>query len=282
MEGRLPAGRDMIDFDHVSFAYDAGRSVLSDVSLRVEPGRIVAVAGPNGSGKSTLALLANGLLAAGEGRVTVDGLDAADDALVWQVRERVGMVFQNPDDQIVGALVEEDVAFGPENLGVPGEELRERVTGSLAAVGLVGSERREPHLLSAGQKQRLALAGVLALRPAYVVLDEPTALLDPLGRAAFAGLVERLAHEDGRGVLLITHRVPELALADDVVVLTAGRVSWHGPAETLLADTALLASSGLAPASVTLLGAALRAEGVRLPALAQSPETVVEALWPSS
>ncbi len=272
----------MIRFDDVSFAYETGRPVLSGVSLCVEPGRIVAVAGANGSGKSTLALLANGLLAADAGRVTVDGMDAGDDAAVWAVRERVGMVFQNPDDQIVGALVEEDVAFGPENLGVERSELRARVTESLAAVGLTGFERREPHVLSEGQKQRLALAGVLALKPSYVVLDEPTALLDPVGREAFGRLVERLARQDGRGVLLITHRVPELALADEVCVLAGGRVTWSGPPEELLADDERLRGEGLTAAPVTALAIALRAQGLDVPACAQRPERIVEALWPST
>jgi energy-coupling factor transport system ATP-binding protein len=272
----------MIEFEDVTFAYEAGRPVLSGVSLRVEPGRVVAVAGPNGSGKSTLALLANGLLAATSGRVLVDGMDAADDALVWAVRERVGVVFQNPDDQIVGTLVEEDTAFGPENLGVPRAGLRERVTESLAAVGLTGLERREPHLLSEGQKQRLALAGVLALRPAYLVLDEPTALLDPVGRRDFARLVASLASEGGRGVLLVTHRMPELALADEVVVLGEGEVAWRGSPDTLLADEAMMSALGLAPAPVTRLVGALRAEGLPVPTRAQRAEDIVGALWPSN
>jgi energy-coupling factor transport system ATP-binding protein len=272
----------MIEFEDVSFGYEPGRPVLSGVSLRVEPGRVVAVAGPNGSGKSTLALLSNGLLTADSGTVTVDGMDAADDAVVWDVRERVGVVFQNPEDQIVGTLVEEDVAFGPENLGVPRDELRRRVTGSLATVGLSGMERREPHLLSEGQKQRLAIAGVLALRPAYLVLDEPTALLDPVGRRDFARLVPSLAAEGGRGVLLITHRVTELALADEVVVLGEGSIVWRGSPDELLGDGGLMERVGLAPAPITELGWALRAEGIALPPRAQRPDEMAGALWPSS
>jgi energy-coupling factor transport system ATP-binding protein len=272
----------MIEFDDVSFAYEAGQPVLSGVSLRVEPGRVVAVAGPNGSGKSTLALLANGLLTASGGSVTVDGMDASDDSLVWAIRERVGIVFQNPDDQIVGTLVEEDVAFGPENLGVPADQLRVRVTESLEAVGLAGQERREPHLLSEGQKQRLAVAGVLALRPEYLVLDEPTALLDPVGRRDLAVLVRTLAGEGRRGILLITHRVPELALADEVVVLGEGTVAWCGSPDDLLADDALMRRSGLAPAPVTQLVNALRARGLPVPVRAQSPDEIAGALWPSN
>ena len=190
----------MIRFDNVTFSYEPGKSAVSHVSLSVERGRILAVAGPNGSGKSTLALLADGLLLADSGGVSVDGLDPASDADLWTVRQRVGVVFQNPDDQIVGALVEEDTAFGPENLGVPQDELAHRVADALSAVGLSGLERREPHLLSEGQKQRLAVAGALAMDPAYMVFDEPTALLDPVGRRTFAGIVTRsaLARSCGR------------------------------------------------------------------------------------
>ena len=208
-------------------------------------------------------------------------MDPADGASVWEVRQRVGIVFQNPDDQIVGALVEEDVAFGPENLGVPHAHLRARVTEALAAVGLEGSEGREPHLLSEGQKQRLAVAGVLALRPAYLVLDEPTALLDPVGRREFAALVRSLAREGGRGVLLITHRVPELALADEVLALAEGRIVWDGSPEELLGDGELLLRLGLAPAPVSRLGDALREQGLPVPVCAQGPDAIAEALWPS-
>jgi energy-coupling factor transport system ATP-binding protein len=269
----------MIEFRDAGFAYEAGRSVLSEVSLRVEPGRIVAVAGPNGSGKSTLALLADGLLLPTSGSVWVDGMDTAEESTVWEVRSRVGLVFQNPDDQIVGALAEEDAAFGPENLGVAPEEIAERVARSLAAVGLTGLERREPHLLSEGQKQRLAVAGVLAMGVPYVVFDEPTALLDPVGRREFAGIIRGLARDDGRGVMLVTHRPSEIALADDVVVLGNGSIAWRGQPYELLADASLMASLDLGESPVGALAADLRARGRDVPATAQDAETLVAALW---
>ena len=270
----------MIRFDDVTFSYDAGRCAVSRVSLSVQPGRILAVAGPNGSGKSTLALLADGLLIADTGRVLVDGLDPSRERDLWAVRQRVGIVFQNPDDQIVGALVEEDTAFGPENLGVPREVLAERVAGALAAVGLTGLERREPHLLSEGQKQRLAVAGALAMEPAYMVFDEPTALLDPIGRRTFADIVTRSARADGRGVMLVTHRPSEIALADRVIVMGDGAVVWDGEPAVLLADVDLMVSVGLAPSPLGRVVAALRVSGHAVPPTAQDPSAVVAALWP--
>jgi energy-coupling factor transport system ATP-binding protein len=229
-----------------------------------------------------LALLTNGLLLPRGGSVCVDGMDVADGELVWKVRERVGLVLQNPDDQIVGALAEEDVAFGPENLGMDPETMGRVVTDALDAVGLRDMRRREPHRLSEGQKQRLAVAGVLAMRPAYVVLDEPTAMLDPVGRNDILEIVEDLAHRDGCGVMLITHRPAEIALADDAMVLSAGTVAWRGRPGELLGDEILMSSLGLTPGPVTRLGAALREHGLDVPATAQRYETVAEALWPSN
>ena len=269
----------MIDFRDVGFAYGDGPSVLSGITLRLEPGSILAVSGPNGSGKSTLALLADGLLVPTVGSVLVDGMDVADESTLWDVRERVGLVFQNPDDQIVGAIVEEDTAFGPENLGVAPEGIRRRVAESLAAVGLTGFERREPHLLSEGQKQRLAVAGVLAMGVPYVVLDEPTALLDPVGRREFAGIIRGLAAHDGRGVLLVTHRPSEIALADEVVVLGGGTIAWRGMPSELLADAGLMASLDLAESPVGAVAASLRTLGWAVPPTAQDAESLVGALW---
>jgi energy-coupling factor transport system ATP-binding protein len=270
----------VIVFENVAYCYPgAARSALDDVSLRVEPGRVVAVVGANGSGKSTLARLADGLLRPSAGQVTVDGLDTSDDAATWEIRARVGMVFQDPDDQIVGTVVEEDVAFGPENLGVPAGELRERVGAALAAVGLTGLERREPHLLSEGQKQRVAIAGALAMRPAYLVLDEPTAMLDPAGRRAVLDLVDRFAAE-GHGVLHVSHDAAGLARADRVVALDSGRVFFDGKPGDLLADEGLVARAGLALPAIARLAAELRRLGADVPAVAMDAESVVAALWP--
>lgn len=271
----------MLVFDYVSYRYpDAGAVALDDASLTLEPGTVLAVAGANGSGKSTLARLCDGLLLPATGTVSVDGFDTRDEATLWDVRSRVGMVFQDPDDQIVGTVVEEDVAFGPENLGIDAEELRERVTGALAAVGLSGLERREPHLLSEGQKQRVAIAGALALRPAYLVLDEPTAMLDPAGRRSVLDLIDRLARTDGHGVLHVSHDVAGIARADRVLVLARGRVVFSGEPERLLSDPDLLDQAGLVLPPMGRLGAALRSCGIDLSPTALDAESVTAALWP--
>jgi energy-coupling factor transport system ATP-binding protein len=270
----------MIELIDVAFSYPgAAGPALRGVSLVLRAGELVALLGGNGSGKSTLARLCDGLLLPSAGRVVVDGMDTSDEATTWEVRSRVGLVLQDPEDQIVGTVVEEDVAFGPENLGVPRAELRRRVDAALAAVGLTGFERREPHLLSEGQKQRLAIAGALALEPAYLVLDEPVAMLDPRGRRDVLDVVERLVRDEGRGVLHVTHRLEDVASADRAVVLTAGEVAFDGPPEALIADEALMRAAGLALPPVGRLGEALRSRGVAVPYAALSPEAVVAALW---
>jgi energy-coupling factor transport system ATP-binding protein len=272
--------RDMIEITEVTFTWPgASTPALRGVTLRVGPGETVALLGANGSGKSTLARLCDGLLLPGSGTVSVDGIDTTDPDRTWEVRSRVGLVLQDPEDQIVGTVVEEDVAFGPENLGVPRDELRRRVDEALAVTGLTGLERREPHLLSEGQKQRLAIAGALAMRPAYLVLDEPVAMLDPAGRAAVLGVVHRLATEEGTGVLHVSHRLADVADADRAVVLVAGEVAYDGSAAGLFGDAPLLARAGLALPPIGELAEALRARGVAVPIDAVTPEAVVAALW---
>lgn len=270
----------MIVFENVSYQYrpDAP-AALDDVSLTVVPGEIVAVVGANGSGKSTLARLCDGLLTPCSGTVRVEGLDTSDEATIWDVRSLVGMVFQDPDDQIVGTVVEEDCAFGPENLGVPSAEIRERVAAAIATAGLTGLETREPHLLSEGQKQRLAIAGALAMRPRFLVFDEPTAMLDPAGRRAAIATMERLAHDEGHGVLIVSHDVSDVARADRVIALSAGRVVFEGCPEELFADAETLRACGLALGGAGRLAEALRAIGVVVPATAVDPESLVGALW---
>jgi energy-coupling factor transport system ATP-binding protein len=271
----------VLEFSDVSFAYSTGSALALDgVSLALEPGQLLAVVGANGSGKSTLARLCDGLLTPTSGRVLVDGLDTADESLVWDVRVQVGMVFQDPDDQIVGTVVEEDCAFGPENLGLPPAEIVARVASSLATVGLTGFERREPHLLSEGQKQRLAIAGALAMRPRYLVFDEPTAMLDPAGRRTAIAAVERLAREEGHGVLLVSHDAADVARADRVLALSRGRVVFEGSPEELLADDGLLRVCGLATGTMGALGVRLRALGLPVPVTALEAESVAAALWP--
>lgn len=270
----------MIEFAEVGFTYPgADRPALDGVSLTLAPGEVLAVVGANGSGKSTLARLADALLVPGTGRVTVDGIDTADPETVFAVRARVGIVFQDPDDQIVGTVVEEDVAFGPENLGVAAGELRERVDTALAAVGLTGFERREPHLLSEGQKQRVALAGALAMRPGYLVLDEPTAMLDPAGRRVVLDLIQSLARTGGHGVLHVSHDVAGVARADRVVVLDRGRIAFTGEPADVLGDAEKMRQAGLAMPGIGQLASALRARGVAVPGDAMDAESVVGALW---
>lgn len=271
----------MLTYRNITFSY-SGHSdesaALRDVSFDVEPGRRVAVLGANGSGKSTLARLANGLLLPQAGSVEVDGLLTSDERNIRELRRRVGMVFQRPDDQLVATTVEEDVAFGPENLGIGREELRSRVDASLAAVGLTGFEMREPHLLSGGQKQRLAIAGAIAMHPAYLVLDEPTSMLDPRGRADVLEIVESL-HGGEHGVLHITHDLAEVAGADSAVVLDRGRVVFQGRPHELLGEERLLASCGLELPPLARMAIEMRRLGAPLGAEALTVPSLLEALW---
>ncbi len=270
----------MIEFSDVTYVYPSAErdvAALDGVSFSLAPGEHVAVLGANGSGKSTLVRLANGLIRPTSGLVTIDGDDTRDVGAMWDVRSRVGVVFQNADNQIVATTVEEDVAFGPENLGVPVGEIRRRVDDALAAVGLTGLESREPHQLSGGQKQRLAIAGVLALEPAYLVLDEPTSMLDLQGRADVLAAVEH-QRRAGRGILHVTHHLADAAAADRVIGLEAGRIVFEGPPGVVLADEDGLESLGVALPPVGRLAAELRSRGVAVPYEAMSAESVAAAL----
>lgn len=268
----------MIVFDGAAFSYgNLGEPAVAAIDLRLPEGERVALIGPNGSGKSTLALLANGILVPQEGRVLVDGMDTRDERVLDRVRSAVGLVLQNPDDQIVGATVEEDVAFGPENLALPPDEIAERVRAAIDAVGLAGLERREPHTLSEGQKQRLAIAGALAMRPKHLVLDEPTAMLDPIGRAEVLDAIGRF-HRDGRGIVHITHDAAEVALCERAVGLRGGRIVYDGPAQDLLHDEAAMSELGIEPAPIWEVARVLASEGIAVPHDADA-RTLVEALW---
>lgn len=270
----------MIGFSDVSFSYPtAGASIpaLRHVSLTIDCGETVAVLGANGSGKSTLARMANGLLLPDAGSVTVAGLDTADGAGIREIRQRVAMVMQHPDDQIVATTVEDDVAFGPENLGLARDEIRRRVDEALGAVGLTGLERREPHLLSGGQKQRLAIAGALAMEPHYLVLDEPTSMLDPEGRRDVAEIIARLGHS-GRGILLVTHDLTEAARADRTVVLDRGEIVFSGSVHELMQRADLLGEWGLEVPPFAVFAARLRELGVVLAPGLPDPEGLVDAL----
>ena len=255
--------------ENLTFRYTteegAAPTVLDGLTLSIQPGEFVAVLGHNGSGKSTLAKHFNAILLPTAGKVYVDGMDTADENLLLDIRRRVGMVFQNPDNQIVASVVEEDVAFGPENLGVPSPEIRERVDSALAAVRMSDYARHAPHLLSGGQKQRVAIAGVLAMRPKCIVLDEPTAMLDPVGRAEVLDTVKRLNREQGITVVLITHHMDEAAQADRLIVMHDGHIMADDSPEQVFQNVDGLRSLGLeVPEPVALLYE-LRQAGVDVP-----------------
>ena len=253
-------------------------TVLDRISLTIEPGSFVAILGHNGSGKSTLAKHFNAILLPTDGKVYVDGMDTADEERLLDIRRRVGMVFQNPDNQIVASVVEEDVAFAPENLGVPSPEIRQRVDEALATVGMTAYARHAPHLLSGGQKQRVAIAGVLAMEPECIVLDESTAMLDPVGRREVLSTVKRLNREKGITIVLITHHMDEAAQADRLVVMHDGRVVRDGPPAQVFQDVDGLRALGLeVPESVALMYE-LRKSGVDAPLDALDVESCAAAL----
>ena len=274
----------MIQTEDLQFAYQAeeGKTAplaLGGVTLSIERGSFVVVLGHNGSGKSTLAKTLNGVLLPCGGRVLVEGMDTRDEAKLLAIRQRVGMVFQNPDNQIVANVVEEDVAFAPENLGVPTEEIRRRVDDALAAVGMSEFVRHAPHLLSVGQKQRIAIAGVLAMEPACIVLDEATAMLDPVGRREVLSTVHRLNREKGITVVLITHHMDEAEEADRVVVMDGGKVAMDGTPREVFTQVDALRSMGLTvPDTVDLLDR-LRRDGVDVPLDALTVEECADAVF---
>ena len=273
----------MIETKDLTFYYPAeeGRAAtpaLREVTVSIEKGSFVAVLGHNGSGKSTLAKHMNAVLLPSGGEVLVDGMDTCDEALLLEIRRRVGMVFQNPDNQIVANVVEEDVAFAPENLGVPTEEIRRRVDEALAAVGMSEFTIHAPHLLSGGQKQRIAIAGVIAMEPACIVLDEATAMLDPAGRREVLSAVKRLNRERGITVVLITHHMNEAEDADRVIVMDHGQVAMDGTPRQVFARVAELKALGLtSPHTVELL-AALNESGELLPLDAITVEECADAI----
>jgi len=246
----------LIEFNHVTYRYPGSNPTsppaLNDISIQIEQGEWVAIVGANGSGKTTFARHCNALLLPTQGQVSIDGKNTAQAAHLPQIRARIGMVFQNPEDQIVATLIEEDTAFGPENLAVPPAEIRERVQTALATVKMYDKRDRPPHLLSAGQKQRVALAGVLAMQPECVIFDESTAMLDPRGRLDVLAEMQSL-HERGITVLFITHFMEEAARADRVIVLNCGDMVFDGTPRDLFADQGLLIRCGLEPPSTVLL-----------------------------
>ena len=255
-------------------------TILDDVTLSIETGSFVAILGHNGSGKSTFAKHLNAILLPSGGKVYVDGMDTADESLLLDIRRQVGMVFQNPDNQIVASVVEEDVAFAPENLGVPSEEIRRRVDEALALVGMSEFARHAPHLLSGGQKQRVAIAGVLAMRPRCIVLDEPTAMLDPVGRREVLDTISKLNREQGITVVLITHHMDEAAQAQRLVVMDDGRVVRDGPPAQVFQDVDGLRALGLEVPEPVSLMYELRRAGVDVPLDVLTVEQCAQVLAP--
>ena len=251
---------------------------LHGIDLEIKEGSFVAVLGHNGSGKSTLAKLMNAILLPSSGKVYVDGIDTSDEARLLDVRRTVGMVFQNPDNQIVANVVEDDVAFAPENLGVEPAEIRRRVDEALRTVGMYEYRLHAPHLLSGGQKQRVAIAGVLAMQPRGVVLDEPTAMLDPVGRREVVATVTRLCREKGMTVMLITHHMAECIGADRLIVMSEGRIVADGTPREVFSQVELLRSEGLAVPATTELIYELRRDGFELPLDALTVDECADAV----
>lgn len=262
---------NILEFQNVSFRYEAGSEseqlplAVHNVSLAIKKGEFVAVLGHNGSGKSTLAKLSNSILLPESGKVLVNGMDTADESLSYDIRRTVGVVFQNPDNQIVASVVEEDVAFGPENLGVPPEEIRKRVDDALKAVGMYEYRKHEPHKLSGGQKQRVAIAGMIAMLPECLVLDEPTAMLDPRGRKEVMDTILKLNREMGMTVVFITHFMEEAVRASRVIVMDNAEVLMDGTPREVFRQADRIKAAGLDVPKAAELARELRKKGIDMP-----------------
>lgn len=277
----------MIKADNLIFEYEkrdeegnvvGTHRAIDEVNLDIEPGQFIAILGHNGSGKSTLAKQMNAILTPTEGTLYVDGKDTKKEENIWPIRQTAGMVFQNPDNQIIGTVVEEDVGFGPENMGVPTQEIWERVEQSLKSVGMWEYRKNSPNKLSGGQKQRVAIAGVVAMRPKCIVLDEPTAMLDPNGRKEVIRTVHELNKKEGVTVILITHYMEEVIDADKVFVMDKGKIVMQGTPREVFAEVEQLKKYRLDVPQVTLLAYELRMAGLPLPDCVLTKEELIEEL----
>lgn len=272
----------IISLDNVTFQYsneeDKQIAALKDVSLDIKKGEFLVILGHNGSGKSTLAKLMNALLLPTKGKVYVSGMDTSDESKVWQIRQTAGMVFQNPDNQLVATIVEEDVAFGPENLGVSPAEIRKRVDDALAAVEMTEFKNHAPHLLSGGQKQRIAIAGVLAMNPECIILDEPTAMLDPSGRREVINTIKRLNKEENKTIVHITHYMDEAVEGDRIIVMEEGKIVLEGTPREVFSQVEKIKKLGLDVPQVTELAYELRKEGINIPTDILSIEELVRVI----
>ena len=271
-----------VHYDYLQYTEDNEKPevkhALKGIDLEVKKGQFIAVIGPNGCGKSTFAKHINALLIPSEGSVFVEQIDTKDQTRVWDIRQKAGMVFQNPDNQIIASVVEEDVAFGPENIGVPTEEIWKRVDNALALTGMTAYREKSPNKLSGGQKQRVAIAGVMAMKPECIVLDEPTAMLDPEGRKEVMAAMKELNREQGVTIILITHYMEEIIDADMIFVLEDGRVSMSGRPEYIFTQVEELKRVGLDVPQVTELAHELRKAGVDIKEPILTAEEMAEAL----
>ena len=262
-------------FEYAQYEDSKPARAVDDVSLEIERGSFTAIIGRNGSGKSTLAKNINGLLMPTSGKIYVNGTDTSDEERIWEVRQTVGMVFQNPDNQLVSTIVEDDVAFGPENIGVPPAEIRTRVDEALKAVGMYEHRKKAPHLLSGGQKQRIAIAGTIAMKPQCIVFDEPTAMLDPSGRADVMKIIKGLNRE-GITVVLITHFMEEAAEADRVVIMDRGRIIMDGTPQEIFAQSEKIREINLDVPVAVEIADRLRKRGAEVPKNIVSTEDLIE------
>ncbi|CAG9366263.1 energy-coupling factor transporter ATPase [Clostridium perfringens] len=277
MRENMIKSEDLV-FKYVNTEEQTEKVAINHVSMEVKKGEFLVILGHNGSGKSTMAKHMNALLLPSGGKMYVDGLDTSDIENIWEVRRRAGMVFQNPDNQLVATIVEEDVAFGPENLGVDPKEIRERVDDSLKAVGMYEYRKHAPHLLSGGQKQRIAIAGILAMRPKCIVLDEPTAMLDPSGRNEVMKTIKEVNKKFGITIILITHYMDEAAQADRIIVMDKGEKVMEGVPREIFSQVKKIKSIGLDVPQVTELAYELQKEGVDISTEILNIDEMVNAL----